>query len=128
MDSRPAMPERTCVGGCLQQLSSLLAPRFAPEASLVLSSLLWPERIAPPHARRADGVIAVSRFTARQIVDRLAVPSERITVCSPGAPRWTPRTEHRSAGPILFVGTLEARKNVGTLLRAYGRVRAQVPS
>ncbi|PYR60832.1 MAG: hypothetical protein DMF85_03920 [Acidobacteria bacterium] len=78
--------------------------------------------LAPSHARRADGVIAVSRFTARQIVDRLEVPSERITVCSPGAPRWTPRTEHRSAGPILFVGTLEARKNVGTLLRAYGRV------
>ena len=84
--------------------------------------------LASSHARRADRVIAVSRFTARQIVDRLEVPSERITVCSPGAPPWTPRTEHRSAGPILFVGTLEARKNVGTLLRAYGRVRAQVPS
>ncbi len=80
-------------------------------------------RLAPSHARRADGVIAVSRFTARQIVDRLDVPAERITVCSPGAPAWTPRAEPRPDGPVLFVGTLEARKNVGTLLRAYARVR-----
>jgi glycosyltransferase involved in cell wall biosynthesis len=66
----------------------------------------------------------VSRFTARQIVDRLDVPAERITVCSPGAPSWTPRADPRPDGPVLFVGTLEARKNVGTLLRAYARVRA----
>src|SRR4029453_15685546 len=46
----------------------------------------------------------------------------RIYVCPPGAPMW--RTLGRqpnvpSDGCILFVGTLEPRKNVGALLDAY---------
>ena len=78
----------------------------------------YPE-LAGAHARRADAVIALSHYTAREAERRLGVAPERITVCPPGAPSWTPRERRTAEGPILFVGTLEARKNVGVLLDAY---------
>jgi len=83
--------------------------------------------LAAVHAQRAAGVIAVSRFTAGEVERRLGVPRERITVCSEGAPPWSPRAEHPSRGPILFFGTLEPRKNVGTLLRAYATLLEIMP-
>lgn len=84
--------------------------------------------LAPRHVPRADHVIAVSAHTADEVERRLGVPRERMTVCSPGAPRWAPRTHPAPAGPILFMGTLEPRKNVGLLIEAYGRLRSSLPS
>jgi glycosyltransferase involved in cell wall biosynthesis len=75
--------------------------------------------LAADHARRADGVIVPSEYTKGLIEQRLGVPPERVIVCSPGAPGWPAREEPGSPGPILFVGTIEPRKNVGGLLRAY---------
>jgi len=83
--------------------------------------------LAPVHARRADAVIAVSRFTAGEVQRRLGIPRERIVIASPGAPAWAPRREAVPGGPILFVGTLEPRKNVGTLLSAYAELVRQMP-
>jgi glycosyltransferase involved in cell wall biosynthesis len=96
------------------------------------------------HARRADHVIVSSRFVAADVKFRLDVPEERITVCSPGAPTWAadvrrrrrdphgdpPRTqrtlnERKTGAPILFLGTLEPRKNIGGLLKAYGILRSR---
>ncbi|MDE3154912.1 MAG: glycosyltransferase family 4 protein [Acidobacteriota bacterium] len=81
------------------------------------------------HARRADGIMVNSQFTARQVEQRLGVPGERITVCYPAAPDWDPREAPpaASASYILFVGTLEPRKNVGALLEAYAALRARQP-
>ena len=78
--------------------------------------------LARDHAHRADQIIAVSKFTASQIEVRLGVSPERITVCSIGAPAWTPRAKLPSDGYVLFLGTLEPRKNVGALLDAYARL------
>ncbi len=75
--------------------------------------------LAGDHARRADGVIVVSHYTRDLVVARLGVPPERIAVCSPGAAGWTPRIEPPPGGPILHVGTVEPRKNVGALISAY---------
>jgi glycosyltransferase involved in cell wall biosynthesis len=75
--------------------------------------------LARSHAHRADRVIAVSRYTAEAVERELGVPSDRISICSPGAPDWTPRSETPEVGYILFLGTLETRKNVGALLDAY---------
>lgn len=84
--------------------------------------------LARGHAQRADGVVAVSAFTAGEIVRRLDVARDRISIVSPGAPAWAPRAEPHPGGPILFMGTLEPRKNVGALLRAYARLIETVPS
>src|SRR4029453_8323314 len=47
--------------------------------------------LARDHAHRADHVIVISRFTAHQVERLLEVPRDRITLCPPGAPAWTPR-------------------------------------
>jgi glycosyltransferase involved in cell wall biosynthesis len=79
-------------------------------------------RLARSHAHQADRVIVVSRFTASEVASKLEVPESRISVCSPGAPSWTRRARVPADGYVLFLGTLEPRKNVGTLLEAYSRL------
>ena len=82
------------------------------------------------HARRAAFVVVISEYTAGQVERRLGVARDRIVLCPPGAPNWTPRPQPVARGPILFVGTLEPRKNVSALLDAYERLastRTDVP-
>ena len=83
---------------------------------------------AAPHARRAAAVVTISRFTAGEIERRLGVPRDRIVICSPGAPDWKPRAAAAPRGPILFMGTLEPRKNIGALLAAYAKLREMDPA
>jgi glycosyltransferase involved in cell wall biosynthesis len=84
--------------------------------------------LASDHASRADRVIAVSHFTAGEITRRLGIPAERISICSPGAPDWSPRSAEAASGYVLFLGTLEPRKNVGTLVEAYAQLMAARPA
>lgn len=81
--------------------------------------------LAPTHARRADAIVTPSQYTATLITSMLGVPAERVHVCPPGPPTWSGlgRGPHVPAnGYILFIGTLEPRKNVGALLDAYERL------
>jgi glycosyltransferase involved in cell wall biosynthesis len=87
--------------------------------------------LAAGHARRADAVITSSARTKALIVERLGVPSDRVYTCPFGAPRWerlgrAPNVPHD--GYLLFVGTLEPRKNIGTLLDAYTRLVRDYPA
>jgi glycosyltransferase involved in cell wall biosynthesis len=80
------------------------------------------------HAARADGILAISETTRRAVIERLHLAPERVLVARAGVPRWAQggRTRpRRGDGPILFLGTLEPRKNVGALLDAYGRLRSR---
>jgi glycosyltransferase involved in cell wall biosynthesis len=82
--------------------------------------------LARRHAHRADRIVVVSQFTAREVERLLEVPPERISVCSPGAPAWSPRqSEPGASAYVLFLGTLEPRKNVGALLDAYERLASR---
>ncbi len=86
-------------------------------------------------ARGADHIIAVSESTKRDTVRLLGVPPEKITVIYEAAhPLFTPmadpealaRVRERYRLPpdfILFVSTIEPRKNIPTLLRAFRRLR-----
>ncbi len=76
------------------------------------------------HAARADKILVPSRYTLSQIERQLSVSAERVAVCPPGAPGWTARSVGPLTGYLLFMGTLEPRKNVGTLLDAYERLLA----
>jgi glycosyltransferase involved in cell wall biosynthesis len=82
--------------------------------------------LAGAHAHRVDRVIAVSAHTAQDVETRLGVPASKISICRPGGPAW-PRREREpaSGGCILFLGTLEPRKNLGVLLDAYAALLAQ---
>ena len=77
--------------------------------------------LAPHHARKADSVITSSAHT-KQLITELGVNADRIYICPPGAPVWQtlgrkPNTP--TDGYILFLGTLEPRKNLDVLLDAY---------
>lgn len=86
--------------------------------------------LAARHARRADAVVTISHYTARLIALTFSVPPERIFVCPPGAPVW--HTLGRApniprGGYILFIGTLDPRKHVGSLLDAYALALDRTP-
>ena len=85
--------------------------------------------LAGVHARRADAIITSTQHGKGLIHTTWGIDPARIYVCGPGAPVWGSlgRTPSRPAdGVILFVGTLEPRKNVGALLDAYETLLARV--
>ena len=85
--------------------------------------------LAPSHVRRADHVVVVSEHTAGEVERRLGVQRNRMSICPPGVPPW-PFREHEptSGGCVLFLGTLEPRKNVGTLVDAYEHLLSRRPN
>ena len=130
-----------------------VAPAWGPWRSVVtlhdLAFLLYPEtHTAASRAyyaatgesvRRADRVIAVSQRTASDAVRLLGIDPARIRVVhEAAAPAFVPRARDEllplarrldfdpERPYVLFVGTLEPRKNVPLLLEAFGLVRTEV--
>ena len=86
--------------------------------------------LAASHAKRADAVITSTQYGKREVVNRLGVDADWIYVCPPGAPTWTTLGQGPNVpenGCILFLGTLEPRKNVSVLLDAYALVLGRRP-
>lgn len=110
-----------------------------------LAFLRWPHFLTEDSARyygqvdeavrRADHIIAVSQSTKDDLIRLLGVPSEKITVVYEAAdPLFRPVDSQeawaylRGKFPlpeeyIFFVSTIEPRKNIGALLRAYAHLR-----
>jgi glycosyltransferase involved in cell wall biosynthesis len=87
--------------------------------------------LAPVHARRAHAIITSSEYTRGLIVSQFGVPADRVYVCPFGAPVWRELGRSPNVPPdgyLLFLGTLMARKNVGTLLDAYARLIERMPT
>jgi glycosyltransferase involved in cell wall biosynthesis len=78
--------------------------------------------LAGSHAHRADQVVVVSRHTASEVEHRLGVDQSRISVCRPGRPDWPARQAEPASGSVLFLGTLDPRKNLDVLLDAYEKL------
>src|SRR5439155_11710715 len=83
--------------------------------------------LARDHAHRADAILVPSAYSAGEVERVLGVPRDRLAICPPGAPDWTARAASPRAGYVLFLGTLEPRKNVGGLLDAYERLLSGTP-
>ena len=132
-------PAETIAGGAYDVVHSphplLLPARAAAQVITIhdLTFLTHPERtraeirrdyptLARVHAQRADAVLVPSAYTAGEVERLLGVPRDRMAICPPGAPDWTPRPAAPTDGYMLFFGTLEPRKNVGGLLDAYERL------
>lgn len=119
----------------VHDLSFLAVPQYAePSLAAYLAAAV------PSVVKRADRVLAVSQFTAREIVERLGVPEERVVVVPNGVDgRFRPRAPGERAAArsavsrfvgdadrpyLLAVGTVQPRKNYDNLLRAFARLRA----
>jgi glycosyltransferase involved in cell wall biosynthesis len=89
--------------------------------------------------RRARRIVSISHSTARDLTETLRIPADKIDVAAPG---YNPDVYRRlPADQIaafrrekglperfwLFVGTLEPRKNLPTLLRAYAALPKRLP-
>jgi glycosyltransferase involved in cell wall biosynthesis len=135
----------------LHHAMAFVAPVIAPCPSVVtvydLSFLRYPELFRPANrlylrlmtgfsCRRARRAIAISESTARDVQNLLGVSAGRIDVAVPGvdgrffAPVSAERiARFREASRLperffLFLGTLEPRKNLVTLLQAYAALPA----
>ena len=86
------------------------------------SRLYW-SHWQPAALRRAEKIVASSKFTKKTLVDALGIPEKKIEVLYPGARacfKPAAGVSSQSARPyFLSVGTLEPRKNILGLLRAY---------
>jgi len=74
-------------------------------------------------ARHSDLIIAISRFTARQVEEFLGVEPSRIRIIPHGV--HVPSMERQNTSRqnlVLFVGAIQRRKNVRNLVRAFERM------
>lgn len=117
-------PPRACLTATVHDLTGFLMPELHPHSNLVA------EQSFAQLARRADGLIAVSECTRQDAIRTLGIAPEKIhTIHSgvadsffdPPAERVEEvRLRYGLRRPfVLFVGTIEPRKNVDLLLDAF---------
>ncbi len=104
-----------------------------PETHLLYKRVFF-QTMIPQSARRADALIAISQSTRADILRILRTPPDKVVAIPYGvAPLFQPITdaraldafcrEHDMPRPfVLYVGNLEPRKNLTTLVRAFARL------
>jgi glycosyltransferase involved in cell wall biosynthesis len=112
----------------IHDMSLTLFPQYHPRRRVILNRPL-----VDLAARRADAIITVSHSAKRDIVRLYNLPTERVHVIhEAAAPAFRPiddaverervRRKHALANRvILYVGTIEPRKNLPTLIDAFAR-------
>jgi len=124
---------RTPVVATLYDAIPLAHPEWAnPRLRRVKNAMM---RSAAGHA---DLVLAISHAAVDELIEHYRIPRERIRVVPLGVDEgwFEPLPDEQvdallarrgvRRGSLLFVGTLQPRKNVGTLLEAYDRLPARV--
>jgi len=132
---------------------AFVQPVFLPCAGIVtiydLSFILFPQRFQPWRrlylkwgtrysVRSARRIIAISASTKQDIINLLGVPEDKVDVVPCGVDQdFQPiengrllndlrKKRHLPERMLLFVGTIEPRKNLTTLLKSYALLRKQV--
>lgn len=120
----------------VHDLTRTLFPQFFPfnPVQKVLDRLAYPAMVG-----RYDHLLAVSEATRKDLMTLFKVPEEKITVAYHGAEEaFQPRpemevqekflkTQGLKKPYILFLGTIEPRKNIPALLKAFAGIRDQIP-
>jgi glycosyltransferase involved in cell wall biosynthesis len=98
------------------------------------SQRMYLETFTRRSAHKTDAIIAISESTKRDVVELLGVSGDKVFVTPLAAdPKYQPVTEERTAeireiygfGHLnaVYVGTLEPRKNILALLKAFDKAR-----
>ena len=111
-----------------------LIPVKHPELEKRAAHLYWRLHI-PRAAKRSDLVITISQWAKQEIIAEYGVPAERVAVVmqsfdpdmleprDPATSRQIRANYGLPAEYILYVGTIQPRKNLGTLIEAYDELR-----
>lgn len=109
--------------------------RHLPDHHKVLNR--WYLNITMPlYCRRATRIIAVSECTKQDLISAYGLPSDKVTVIyEAAAPHFRPQLPGHVASVrsrydlperyLIFVGTIEARKNLSTLLSGFEALHAE---
>jgi glycosyltransferase involved in cell wall biosynthesis len=125
-------PRRAKLTATIYDLTCWLVPETHLPAT-VAAERLFAERIL----QRADGLIAISENSRNDAVRLLRIPQEKVCVIYPGVPEMysavsqdsvdAVRRKHQLTRPyLLYLGTIEPRKNVALLLDAYNGLPSSV--
>ena len=114
----PYVPRRPSVLS-LHDLSPWMDPAWHGEAQRV-------RRRTPRMLKRATMVLTDSEAVRRQAMERFGIPAGRIVAVPLAAASHLRPVEARPAAPyFLYLGTLEPRKNLGTLVEAFRQMRRE---
>ncbi len=125
-------PKRTKLTGTLYDMTCLLMPQNHTSGNVRAE-----QNFAEKVLTRAHGLISISQSTKNDAVRLLRLDPERISVIYPGVPQSffdvtrssvaAASAKYRLDKPyILFVGTVEPRKNLDTLLDAYEQLPVSI--
>lgn len=117
--SRPVAYQRPTIN-TIHDLSPFAASRFFPFAKRAYKQMLMAEAI-----RRSRAVITDSEFSRNEILERFHISEHRVFAIHLGTEPGV-AVPYKAGSPfLLFVGTLEARKNLTSLVRAFQILRAR---
>jgi alpha-1,3-rhamnosyl/mannosyltransferase len=116
-------PRRSLLTATIHDLTAYLMPEVHTRGNVEAD-----RRFFEGILRRADGLIAVSENTRTDALRLLRLSPERVvTIHSGVADEYFDASPTRRARPYaLYVGTIEPRKNLSTLLDAWGSLRADI--
>jgi len=107
-----------------------IIPVLFPAGQTLLRRLYWP-RALERAALTSHHIVTISEASRRDIITRYGVPEDKVTVTPLAVEtnhfRPVPRDARWQKPYLLFVGTLEPRKNVPLLVRAFARVAKNMP-
>jgi glycosyltransferase involved in cell wall biosynthesis len=117
----------------IHDLSHLLFPQFLPSRA----AYFYARSMIGAAVRRATQIVTDSQFSKRLIQERFNVPDQKIRVIYPGLPEPLTCCQNSvdlaalrrmsvQAPYVLFVGLLKPHKNVGALIRAFGRLPTEI--
>jgi len=130
------VPKKTKIVTHIHDISFKAHPEFITRQDLFFLNLLIPRSL-----EKSSAVVAVSEFTKKELVARYHVNSEKIHVIPnalgsnfvitkeyPTEKLTSVRSKyHLPEKYILYVGTLQPRKNIPYLLQAFGQLRQDLP-
>jgi glycosyltransferase involved in cell wall biosynthesis len=116
-------PRRVKLTATIYDLTCRLMPQFHTEGN-VRAEASFAEKIV----KRADGLVAISENTRQDAIRLMGVAPERIETIYPGITEeyFAAKAVPRERPYALYVGTVEPRKNLDTLLDAWKELKPEL--